>query len=225
MGLRPVLLNIPQRNSSTTFDAMKVDVPKGWIVSESDDMLQFCLMKSNPLTVSQSVSIQPDFTWYVHVTGRVVPRCNQLIQQLPGKVTIEGVLKGVRNAIQSAGICTSNPEEHFAQLLEERGGSVHGVDGQVAAFLDDQDEVASGGTTYSRTVRRRDCEVLCPAHTTTNLRRCPYCKKYRSQLHVMCSQKSKTSDQESHNSHTNYRFLSNAEKDERLHNLEKAKIK
>ena len=41
---------------------------------------------------------------------------------------------------------------------------------------------------------------------------------------VMCSQDSKSSNWVSHDSHTNYQFLSSAEKDERLHNLEMAKI-
>ena len=98
-------------------------------------------------------------------------------------MTSAGVLNHVLDAIESARICPGSPKEHFTQLLEKRGGSVCGANEQVAAFLDDRNEVVSGGTSYFKTVRRCDCEVLCSADTT-NLRRCPCCKKYRSQLHV-----------------------------------------
>ena len=33
--------------------------------------------------------------------------------------------------------------------------------GQVAAYIDNQEEVISGGTAYCRTNRRSDCELLC----------------------------------------------------------------
>ena len=42
--------------------------------------------------------------------------------------------------------------------------------------------------------------------------------------YMSCSRQSKASDRVSHNSHTNYRFLSSAEKDERLHYLQRAKV-
>ncbi len=72
VGLRPVSLNkIPQGNCATMFDALKADV---WIVSESSWMLQFFQMKSNPPTVLQSVTVQPDFTWYVHISKKAVHR-------------------------------------------------------------------------------------------------------------------------------------------------------
>ena len=220
------LQHVPM-NISSPFNLLEVQLPKGWLVSEGDDggIVQFCLMKSSPPQVARSITVQADFSWYAHVTGRVVPRSNQTIQQLPQKVADETTLITVVSAIESARICPGNPEERFTQLLEKRGGSVQGIGGQVTAFLDSRDEVVSGGLAYSRTVRRWDCEMLC-SPDAAYLKRCQCCKKYRSQLQVMCSrQQSKAaSNRVSHNSHTNYRFLSSAEKDKRLHNLEKAKI-
>ena len=155
-------------------------------------------------------------TWYVHVAGRVVLRTNQIIQKLLEKVLNTNVLNTVLTAVESARVCPGNPEEH----CEKRGGSVCSSNGQVAAYIDNQEEVINSGTAYCRTIRRSDCELLC-FPDTAHLRRCPSCNKYRPQLHVMRSWECKSSNRVSH---TNYRFLSGAEKDERLHNLEMAKV-
>ena len=77
----------------------------------------FCLMKSNPPTVTRSVSVKPDFMWYVHVTGRVVPRGNEVIQRLPAKVMSLSVLRDILSLIKAARTCPGNPEEHLVKIL------------------------------------------------------------------------------------------------------------
>ena len=223
VACQPISLNVNLTHSPLSFHVLKANVPPDWVVYESEEALQFCLIKSNPPTVTRSVSVNADFTWYVHANKRVVPRNNEVIQRLPEKVTSVSTLTDILINVKAARICPRNPEEHFIQVLEKRGGSVVGINGRVSATIDNQEDVVSGGITYSKTVRHSDCEVFCSADTT-NLRRCPCCKKYRSQLHVMYSRQSKASDRVSHDSHTNYRFLSSAEKDERLHNLQRAKV-
>lgn len=223
VALRPISLNINPTRPPLSFDVLKTNVPPDWVVYESEEALQFCLMNSNPPTVSRSVSVNADFTWYVHANKRVVPRDNEVIRRLPEKVSSVSNLTDILSTVKTARKCPGNPEEHFVQVLEKRGGSVVGVNGKVSAIIDNQEDIVSGGITYSKTIRHSDCEGFCSADTT-NLRRCPCCKKYRSQLHVMYSRQSKASDRVSHSSHTNYRFLSSAEKDERLHNLQRAKV-
>ena len=227
VALQPISSNVSCADASTftplSFHTLKTDVPPDWVVFESEDTIRFCLMKSTPPTVTRSVSVNADFTWYIHAHGRVVPRDNEIIKRLPEKVASVSVLRDILSVVKAARKCPGNPEERFVQVIEKRGGSVVGVDGKVSAIIDNQEDIVSGGITYSKTVRHTDCEVFC-SPDTANLRRCPCCKKYRSQLHVMYSRQSKASDRVSHNSHTNYRFLSSAEKDERLHNLQRAKV-
>ena len=223
VALRIISSNVESMHTPLSFDVLKAAVPPDWVVYESEEALQFCLMKSNPPTVTRSVTLNPDFTWFVHVHKRVVPRDNEVIQRLPERVTSVSTLTEILIAVKAARKCPGNPEEHFVQILEKRGGSVVGINGRVSAIIDSQEDVVSGGMMYYKTVRHSECEVFCLADTT-NLRRCPCCKKYRSQLHVMYSRQSKASDRVSHDSHTNYRFLSSAEKDERLHNLQRAKV-
>ena len=69
---------------------------------------------SNPLVISISVSVQPDLTWYVYVTGNVVPRGNEFIQQLPHSITS---LKAILSAVESAQLCPGNPEQHFVEIM------------------------------------------------------------------------------------------------------------
>ena len=85
-------------------------------------------------------------------------------------------------------------------------------DRQTVAYVD-HGEVVSGENRYAKTVRRSDCEVLCLKYTGTLLR-CPWCRKYHSQLYVMHSSESRSSSsgKVKHYSHTNCRFLSVTEK-------------
>ena len=130
VALQPMPMNI-----SSPFNILEVQLPKGWLVSQGDEgMVQFCFMMSSPSLVAHSISVQADFSWYAHVTGQIIPRSNQTIQQLPQKVADEIALFTYVNAIESAHICPVNPEECFTQLLENIGGSVKGNDGQVTAF-------------------------------------------------------------------------------------------
>ena len=122
-------------NISSPFNILEVQLPKGWLVSQGDEgMVQFCFMMSSPSLVAHSMSVQADFSWYAHVTGQIIPRSNQTIQQLPQKVADEIALFTYVSGIVSAHICPVNPEECFTQLLENIGGSVKGNDGQVTAF-------------------------------------------------------------------------------------------
>ena len=71
-----------------------------------------------------------------------------------------------------------------------------------------------------RTIRHRDCEVLLSVEGAR--RRCPACDTYRKALHSMVSQRVRVEhsvDRTAPDSHVNYRWLSDTEKDARMKNL------
>lgn len=120
MAFRPISLSASHVDNTLvtplSFTMLKTDVPHDWVVYESESTLQFCLIKSDPPTVTRSVSINADFTWYVHTHGRVVPRDNDIIKQLPEKVASISVLKDILSAIKAARTCPGNPEERFVLI-------------------------------------------------------------------------------------------------------------
>ena len=101
--LQSVSSNTTRQDLTVTFASLREDVPENWITKETDGVLQFCLVISNPpsLVISRSVSVQPDLTWYVYVTGNVVPRSNELIQQLAQRVSSVTCLKAILSAVES----------------------------------------------------------------------------------------------------------------------------
>lgn len=197
----------------------------GWTLSgsEQEATLQFCILKFDPPTVVRSVTVTSDLTWYAHVLGKVVLRTNPIIQSLPAKVSSESTLQHTLLAVQSAHLCPGNPEEHFVQLLERKGGKACDRSGEKSAYIDDREEIVLGDKSYTKTVRRSDCGLVCPRNSST-LQRCPSCSKYRPQLFVERSREAKkSSNRTSHDSHVNFRCLNPTEKDERMRNLGKAK--
>ena len=82
VALHPISSNISLTHTPLSFDVLKTDVPPDWVVYESEEALEFCLMKSNPPTVTRSVSVNADFTWYVHANKRVVSRHNTVIRKV-----------------------------------------------------------------------------------------------------------------------------------------------
>ena len=201
-----------------------VDAP-GWTISqtEQEDTLQFCILRFDPPTVVRSVTVSSDLTWYAHVLGKVILRTNVVIQSLPAKASSVSVLRHILLTVQLAQLCPGNPEEHFVQLLQRKGGKACGRSGETSAYIDDREEIVLGEKNYTKTVRRSDCGLVGPSGSSS-LRRCPSCTKYRSQLFVERSREAKKNDNRtSHDSHVNFRCLNPTEKDERMRNLGKAK--
>ncbi len=77
----------------------------GWTVSSTKqrDALQFCILNCNPPSVVRSVTVTSDLTWYVHVLGKVVPRPNAVIQNLPARVTSETCLLHILSSVHAVG--------------------------------------------------------------------------------------------------------------------------
>ena len=146
---------------------LKTALPPDWVVYESEETLQLCLMKSNPPTLTRSVTLNPDFTWFVHVHKRVVPGDNEVIKWLPERVTSVSTLTEILIAVKLK-LLANALEIHFVQILEKRGGSVVGINGSVSAIIDSQEDVVSGGMTYNKTVRHSECEVSCLLPTLDN---------------------------------------------------------
>ena len=148
--LKPIPSNVQQ--APATLETLKsVDAP-GWTLSgtEQEDTLQFCILRFDPPTVVRSVTVSSDLTWYAHVLGKVVLRTNVVIQSLPAKVSSKSVLRQILMTVQSVQLCPGNPEEHFVQLLERKGGKTCGRAGETStsAFIDDREEIVLGQKSY-----------------------------------------------------------------------------
>ena len=64
--------------------------------------------------------------------------------------------------IDSAFLCTGNPDERFVAACKDKGGSLRGAwgNGDVIAFIDKSSVTDHSGKQYQCTVRRVDCDML-----------------------------------------------------------------
>ena len=130
------------------------------------------------------------------------------------------LIKAVDNAV----LCPDNPDEKFVSACKDKGGYVRGGrgNGDVVAFIDKSSVTDHSVKQYQCTVRRVDCDVLCERSSQYPL--CyKSCQLLRSTLRSLVSCQSNESDSHtSSSSHTRYRDLTPAEKDERMKNLHRA---
>ena len=87
---------------------------------------------------------------------------------------------------------------------------IHDTGHNIVAFKDTR------GLPYS-TVRHTECSLLLDDSSDST--RCPKCASYRAQLNVLTCRWNKRSDNSKPQSHANYRYLSDSEKDGRMRNL------
>ena len=185
------------------------------------------MVKVMPLSqakVGRSITVNTNMSWHVHVAGKLVAKdTSKLIREFPHQITDVKCLHAIIQCVERAHICPGNPQLEFVEIVEKRGGSSAG---KKVAFVDSEGEVVDvDGRMYGRTVRRCDCELLCEP-SSSNPKRCKNCCQYRVQLRIAKSreQLKDSSGRTTHDSHCNYRYLSENEKVERLQCLQKQKI-
>ena len=176
--------------------------------------------------VTASVIIDSDHTWNVYVGDKKVPdTCAVLARFLSSPLTDDKLLDVIK-AIENADLCPGNPDEKFISACKDKGGIVRGArgNGDVIASIDNSVVTDHSGKQYQCTVRRVDCDILCEKSSQYPLR-CKSCQSFRSTLRSMVSRQSNESDSHiSASSHTRYRDLTPAEKDERMKNHRALKV-
>ena len=118
---------------------------------------------------------------------------------------------------------TGNPQTDFVEVVSKRGGATTGKNGRTVAFVDCVGEVTDvDGQVYGQTVRTTECELLCTPKSAVSTR-CKSCRQYRKQLHAIKSrdQQDVSSGRTAHNSHCNFRYLSQSESMQRFKSLQK----
>lgn len=95
--------------------------------------------------------------------GREIPSTRRVLNVLPPIIHSPEDVSRIVNVVDSASLCPGNPDSQFASLCEKRGGSIRGNrgSGEEMTYFDNRPVVDSDGNTYSATVRRVDCDVLC----------------------------------------------------------------
>lgn len=134
--------------------------------------------------VTLSVIIHGDNSWKVFARNREVPATNSLLRRFPdGILPSSGNAMQLVHAVHKAVICPGNPEEKFVSMCEKKGGKMKGErgHGDTVAFIDNTAVIDSAGKSYSCSVRRTDCEVICECNGIYPTR-CKTCNSYRDTL-------------------------------------------
>ena len=215
-------------------EGVQASLPQGWTAVCHESAIQLCMVKVAPMappSVERSITIDADMSWYAHARQRVLTsRSSKLLSSFPARIRELADLLVIVRTVIHATVCPGNPDPEFVDVIEKRGGSLLGPDGQVVGVLDSTGEVTNhDGRVYGRTIRRYDCEVLLcvgePTSASTTSKRCKSCVQYRNNIRSMahrlkaCSIATNTA----HDSHTPYCRLDDQEKVQRLRNLQKEK--
>ena len=198
-----------------------------WTPVYSPSSIQLCLVKVAPMSqakIERSITVNTSMSWHVHIAGKLVAvATNRVLKEFPGYIPDIKCLQHIMQCVEMAHICPGNPQPEFVEIANKRCGS--SASGKVA-FVDSEVEVMDiNGRMYGRTVRRSDCELLCPPNSSRP-KRCRNCMQYRSQLRVAKSrnQRQDSSGRIAHDSYCNIRYLSEEENVQRLHSAQKQKI-
>ena len=196
-------------------ESMKSNMPPEWTMvdAKNENSMQLCIIQDNPPVVSHSVKISSDLTWAAYIFGQRVKEGNSIIQGLPFFIHNDVCFLQILSAIFKARICPGSTEDDLIELFEKRGSTRYCKSGGMVAFIENRQGCL-------KAIRTTNCELIC----CQSLQRCACCRKYRTQLFVERSRLKKNSAHyTSHDSHVNYRFLTDAQKDERLKSLQQAK--
>ena len=159
--------------------------------------------------------------WTACVGDKKVPDACDVLARFRSSPLIDDKLSDMIKAVDNAVLCPDNPDEKFVSAYKDEGGCMRGGrgNGDVVAFIDKSSVADHSGKQYQYTVRRVDCDMLCERSSQYPLR-CKSCQSMRSTLRSLVSCQSNESDSHtSASSHTRYRDLTPAEKDERMKNL------
>ena len=176
-------------------------------------------MKVSPMSqakVERSVTVNNDMSWHLHFAGRLVEiSANNVLKELPLHINKLKDLQDIVHCVERAHVCPGNPQTDFVEVVSKRGGATTGKNGRTVAFVDCVGEVTD-------VVRTTECKLLCTPKSAVSIR-CKSCRQYRAQLHANKSrdQQAVSSGRIAHDSHCNFRYLSQSGSMQRFKSLQK----
>lgn len=135
-------------------------------------------------SVTVSVIIHCNNSWKVFVHNREVPATNSILSTFPDSILPSSdTAMQLVHAVHRAALCPGNPEEKFVSMCKSKGGKMKGErgHGDTVSFIDDTAVIDSEGRSYSCSVRRTDCEMICERKGIYPTR-CKTCNSYRDTL-------------------------------------------
>ena len=167
--------------------------------------------------VERSVTVNNDMSWHVHVAGRLVEISANVLKEFPCHMKD---LHDIVHCVERSHVCPGSPQTDFVEVVSKRGGATTGKNGRTVAFVDCVGEVIDvDGQVYGQTTK---CELLCTPKSAVSTR-CKSCRQYRAQLRATKShdQQVVSSGQTAHDTHCNFRYLSESESMQRFKSLQK----
>ena len=116
--------------------------------------------------------------------------------------------------LEALTVCPGHPDKHFVEMVATKGGNIFSPSGDLSAYLDRNGIFQLNGEVYCKTVRSGKCHrLVCGA-------KCMECANYRDSLrenyHKWLKQQLKSpSAITSTHSHTNERWLTTTQKEEK----------
>ena len=193
-----------------------------WNISYSHDhhiiyKVQEQSSSTQPLIISHSLTVKSDLSWSLSIYGQPVSSQCSALAESPDNFNCRELCNFLHK-LDSLTICPGHPDKHFVKMVATKGGNILSPSGGVSAYLDTTGIFELNGEMHCETVRSGKC------HRLVKGAKCTECAEYRDRLranyHNWLKQKSKTPSMiTSTHSHTNERWLTTAQKEEKSSKL------
>ena len=197
-----------------------------WTCQFTQDALQLCkLQQPSPsssaqsaLVVTNSLTINSDFTWLAFVHGhKVDSKRSPPLSTIPDKLDSEAI-NGLLLKLDTTTVCPGHPDKQFVEMVLSKRGKLPSKSGAVATTIDAYAPVELNGEMYAQTVRNMSCEII------VNGAKCPKCVQYRGTLRKahyrwVAQKKMSPKRRTSSTSRINFRLLNTPEKQQWYRNL------
>jgi len=153
---------------------------RAWNVHQSEENFQLFVYRtqrnpsssSQPLTISHSVTIAPDFSCKVAVHGHEI---ESDVLCIPPNIN-ESNLQTLLEKLEMLNIYPGHPDKQFVEMVKSRNGHLLNSSGQVAAYLEGGYQISHNNNTFTETVRSSTCLIV------TEKNRCEHCTQYRDTI-------------------------------------------
>ena len=202
-----------QESASMSSDSdwmSSLEIPCEWTNKSVDEReLRLCYVSyqeapgCQPLVVTRSLIVKPDYTWMLHVNGHLVdPLLIPSLAGIPSSLSSE-TASVLLQTISRLSTCPGNPDSRFVVLGEKKkNGQFLSQSKEVVAYLDSGICVSDEGKVYPSTIRCSKCHLLIEDA------RCTECRKYRKNLITQALRTEKTKSTIRPKSyHKNYRLI------------------
>ena len=202
---------------SVVLSGLKLPPSWNFRVSDDDKGMTFYKVKeiqsasNQPLKISHTISINPDYSWFVFVHNYEVKLSCSALRSIPR--TIDNGI--TMNKLQ---VCAGHPDVSFVDFCKSKKGKLVSKTGdEVVAHVDSYLPISLNGMFHAETIRTNDCDIL------VNDSKCFPCQNYRKTIRLLCSRWSKKtmSSGDSSSCRGNDRYLNTPDKVTKIDSLRK----